>query len=141
MHNIFTYGSLMFSPVWERVVHGQYESQPAVLHGYQRLAVKYEEYPVAIPCQPCSINGLLYLNVNNEDLSRLDEFEGDYYARTAVTLLVHHKPMSGYVYVLKDQYKNIASSQPWDVIQFQKQGINAFLERYKGFMSVTHHKS
>ena len=58
--SIFTYGSLMFAPVWQRIVSGHYASCPAILTDYQRLAVKNEEYPVAIPAMGHHIEGVLY---------------------------------------------------------------------------------
>ena len=46
--NIFTYGSLMFAPVWQQVVKGQYQAIPSVLADHQRLAVLNEDYLAAI---------------------------------------------------------------------------------------------
>ena len=41
--DLFCYGSLMFDPVWTRVVQGGYPAQPARLRGWRRGAVIGEE--------------------------------------------------------------------------------------------------
>lgn len=135
MHNIFTYGSLMFDPVWSRVVKGHYTSLPATLHGYQRLAVKNEEYPVAIPAtQHSSITGVLYLGVSLTDIERLDDFEGEYYLRlpTPVITDTGHTRLAE-TYILKPSCRHIAETFAWNVEHFRTSGIERFIARYQGF--------
>lgn len=136
MQNIFTYGSLMFEPVWARVVSGRYESCPATLYGYQRFAVKEEEYPVAVPASPeSSISGVLYLNVNPQDMQKLDDFEGEYYLRLQVPVTTDAgERLEANVYILRPQYQHIAAPNEWDVEHFRTVGINAFMSRYQGFV-------
>ncbi|MBU0655500.1 MAG: gamma-glutamylcyclotransferase [Gammaproteobacteria bacterium] len=136
MQNIFTYGSLMFDPVWSRVVGGEYPSCPATLHGYQRFAVKGEEYPVAIPSSPeSSIYGRLYLDVNPQDVQKLDDFEGEYYIRLRAPVICNTEEMlDADVYVLRPQYQHVASHTAWDVEHFRRVGIKAFMSRYQGFV-------
>ncbi|MEZ5454004.1 MAG: gamma-glutamylcyclotransferase family protein [Thiothrix sp.] len=135
MHNIFTYGSLMFDRVWARVVRGHYTSQHATLHGYQRLAVRNEEYPVAIPAnQHANINGVLYFGVSTADIARLDNFEGEYYLRlpTPVVTAEGHTRLAE-TYILKPSYRHIAEAFDWDVEHFRTTGIEHFIARYQGF--------
>lgn len=45
MTHLFTYGSLMFEDVWNRLVKGNYLSQKAMLaNGYARRCVKDDVY-------------------------------------------------------------------------------------------------
>lgn len=136
MHNIFTYGSLMFAPVWSRVVKGIYPHISAKLAGYQRLAVKDEEYPVIIPAPAHHVEGILYLNVDATDLGQLDAFEGEYYARIGVTVDTANGLLNAQVYVLKPEYRHIATEQPWDVRYFRDHGILRFMNQYQGFNSA-----
>ena len=79
MVSVFTYGSLMFDPVWSRVVAGSYERCEAILQGYDRKAVRGETYPVLMPSSALSqVQGVVYCNVSSADLARLDHFEGEY---------------------------------------------------------------
>jgi gamma-glutamylcyclotransferase (GGCT)/AIG2-like uncharacterized protein YtfP len=133
--HIFTYGSLMFAPVWQRVVSGTYTSSTATLHDYQRLAVKGEEYPVALAATGHSIDGVLYYAVHAQDVAHLDAFEGDYYTRIAVQVITNDgEAITAQVYVLKAEFGHIAAAQAWDVTQFaQGGGLENFMARYQGF--------
>ncbi|HWV63502.1 MAG TPA: gamma-glutamylcyclotransferase family protein, partial [Oxalicibacterium sp.] len=85
MH-VFTYGSLMFPAVWRRVVRGSHRSLPAVLDGYARHAVRGELYPGIVHRPGASVEGVLYLDVNEAELAVLDGFEGSEYRRESVTV-------------------------------------------------------
>lgn len=79
MTHLFTYGSLMFEDVWNRLVRGNYLSQQATLMGYARRSVKNDEYPVIF--KPMSLSGVVYYDISDEDMITLDAFEGEYYER------------------------------------------------------------
>ena len=134
--NIFTYGSLMFSPVWDRVVAGNYLAASAVLHGYARRAVIDEDYPVAFASRPeDSICGIVYYDVEPDDVHRLDIFEGDYYQRVSVDLeLPQLRVITADVYVVKQRYQRIISDQYWDPEDFQMNALAKFLADYDGFL-------
>ncbi|SNS11625.1 Uncharacterized conserved protein YtfP, gamma-glutamylcyclotransferase (GGCT)/AIG2-like family [Noviherbaspirillum humi] len=83
---IFTYGSLMFDPVWRRVVRGRYASAAAVLADHARYAVRDETYPGVVPQAGASVAGLLYFDVSADDVAALDAFEGNAYRRDQVTV-------------------------------------------------------
>lgn len=85
MH-VFTYGSLMFPAVWQRVVRGSHRSLLAVLDGYARHAVRGELYPGIVHRPDASVEGMLYLDVSEADIAVLDAFEGGEYRRERVTV-------------------------------------------------------
>ena len=82
--NVFTYGSLMFSEVWTRVVEGDYRSRCARLDGHARFEVRDQTYPGMVARQNSQVEGVLYLDVNDADLARLDHFESDDYVRATL---------------------------------------------------------
>lgn len=82
--HIFTYGSLMFAQVWQPLVAGRYRSEPAVLSGYRRFAVPGVAYPGIVAAPGQQVAGLLYRDVEADDLARLDLFEGAEYRRDAL---------------------------------------------------------
>lgn len=84
--HVFTYGSLMFPAVWQRVVRGNYRSATAILDNHARYAVRGVDYPGVVAQDHASVEGVLYFNVAEEDLARLDMFEGSEYRRIAVPL-------------------------------------------------------
>jgi gamma-glutamylcyclotransferase (GGCT)/AIG2-like uncharacterized protein YtfP len=132
MVNVFTYGSLMFNPVWSRVVAGSYERCEGLLQGYDRKAVRGEIYPVLIPSSPPSlVQGIIYFNVSSSDLARLDHFEGEYYVRKTEQIITESKEIfPAEVYVLKEEYYAIISLKAWDPVHFSTTGIHFFIHRY-----------
>ena len=132
MTHLFTYGSLMFEDVWNRLVKGNYLSQKATLMGYARRSVKEDEYPVIFQANEL-VEGVVYYDIDEEDMAILDAFEGEYYERTEVELLIKNEPVQAYVYVLKESYFDIIDPKPWSEALFATEGIKRFLAHYKGF--------
>jgi gamma-glutamylcyclotransferase (GGCT)/AIG2-like uncharacterized protein YtfP len=124
--HVFTYGSLMFAKVWTRVVIGRYRSLAATLDGHARFAVVEQTYPGMIVAPGESVVGVIYLDVTDDDLDRLDHFEGEDYRRATVTVESEDgvaRPCETYVYLLDDRL--LAS--PWDPNAF---ALQRFLDTY-----------
>ena len=85
--HVFTYGSLMFAPVWSIVVEGVYRSLAATLVDHARQAVVAQDYPGMVPRPGATVSGVVYLDVDAADLARLDRFEGDDYRRESVEVM------------------------------------------------------
>lgn len=132
MTHLFTYGSLMFEDVWNRLVKGNYLSQKATLNGFARRSVKEDEYPVIFQADEL-VEGVVYYDINEEDMVILDTFEGEYYERTEVELLVKNELIRACVYVLKEKHFDIIDPKPWSEALFATEGIQRFLANYKGF--------
>ncbi|MER2490432.1 gamma-glutamylcyclotransferase family protein [Catenovulum sediminis] len=136
MH-VFTYGSLMYSEVWQRVVSEKYQSETARIYGFCRKKVVNEHYPVLKLQDNAICQGRLYLNVTLTDIHRLDDFEGEYYDRvTRLVSLSNGHQVKAQVYLLNSQFSHICSHQNWSTSEFEKTGLNQFLAQYKGFNPV-----
>ena len=135
MSHVFTYGSLMFETVWNLVAQGEYEKSDATLANYIRRAVINQEYPAVLPqIDPAGVDGILYFNVTDNDVLRLDEFEGQFYTRKQEQVMVKNNTLlSAEVYVIKDHYRHIVSENEWDPVHFETTGINRFIQNYAGF--------
>lgn len=140
MKHVFTYGSLMFAPVWEQIVTRPYRSDEAHLAGYRRLAVHRQDYPVIKPQTGAGVAGVLYFDVSPPDLARLDAFEGEYYRRTSVNVVLSADPanpggaqFTAEAYVLRPAFYAIATGKEWDPDRFAREGIKRFVARYRGF--------
>ena len=83
-YHVFTYGSLMFPAVWGQIVRAPCRSRRATLTEYARYAVAGETYPGLIVQAGSAVEGVLYLDVDPADVTRLDAFEGSEYRRIAV---------------------------------------------------------
>ena len=136
--NLFTYGSLMYSNVWESIVTGHYRSGSAQLRGYTRRCVVGEDYPVIIPASDCDlVTGTLYFDLNNADIALLDQFEGEPYIRTGLEVDLGSQTAAAEVYLLNPSNSQIVSEEAWDQVAFEQQGLNRFIESYQGFMRTT----
>jgi hypothetical protein len=101
----------MFPEVWNRVVRGSYASRPARLDDYRRYALLDLPYPAIVAAAGASVEGVLYLGVDDADLARLDAFEGSEYRRDALPVSTRSGPMPAQAYVWLDTAR--LSGQPW----------------------------
>ena len=90
MNSIFTYGTLMNPTVMKNVVKAEYKSVKALLRGYIRKKVKGQVYPGITECANSVIEGVLWLDVKEEGVQKLDYFEseGKMYLRKKVSVEV-----------------------------------------------------
>ena len=128
--NLFTYGSLMFDEVWQRVVRGQYRSSIETLRGYARHQVRDEDYPAVIraPGAEALLQGRLWWDVDAADVARLDAFEGEDYERISVT--TESGAQAG-LYLYRRSGRVLQAE--WDPKHFERETMARFLARYPGF--------
>lgn len=128
MH-LFTYGSLMFAPIWQRVVGRQCPCSAAWLAGFRREGVHGAPYPVVLPDpQAPLLQGMLYRGLRHPDLKRLDHFEGHLYQRQTVSVQLPDQSESpAQIYVLKPQWRRFASGRPWNPDTFEAQQMRQYL--------------
>lgn len=125
MH-VFTYGSLMFAPVWTRVVRGDYRSAPAVADGHARHAIAGETYPGMVASAPDRVEGVVYFDVDAADLAALDAFEGADYRRADIDVRLADGSVmraAAYLYLRTERL----AAAPWRPDAFQMQ---RFLDTY-----------
>lgn len=85
---LFVYGTLLDQCVWQRIVGRPSPGRPAILEGYQRRALIGAHFPgiVAVPGE--RVLGLCFSGLNPDDLHRLDHYEGGWYRREEVCLML-----------------------------------------------------
>jgi len=131
--NVFTYGSLMYPQVWDRVVRGRYRSAAALLRGFRRCALLGLSYPGAVPDAGAQIVGRVYFDVDPEDLARLDAFEASEYRRhdVVVSLLAESGVTArAQVYVYLDASR--LDARDWDAQRFEREHLAGFVEGHAG---------
>lgn len=132
--NFFAYGTLMIPSVLYSVISQRFRAQKSILRGYARFTVKGESYPGIIPVEDATTEGIIYFDVDELSLERLDAFEGDLYQRTTVRVEKEDKKMiDAETYVIKPGYRNCLSCKEWDVNEFIQKDLDAFLEACSGF--------
>jgi gamma-glutamylcyclotransferase (GGCT)/AIG2-like uncharacterized protein YtfP len=117
---LFTYGSLMFPEVWEKVVAGRYARAPAVVHDHARYAVRDATYPGMVAQLKASVEGVVYFDVSEPDMAALDAFEGDAYRRIRVPAMLRSgERVEVQTYLFLD--RSGLSGQAWEPVAFQMQ--------------------
>jgi gamma-glutamylcyclotransferase (GGCT)/AIG2-like uncharacterized protein YtfP len=125
--HIFTYGSLMFAPVWRHVVRSTYRFEAAAIEGHARYAVRGELYPGLIAEAHASTAGVVYFDVRAEDVLALDLFEGDEYRRETVKVrLADGRLVDADTYIYCKE--GGLSLHPWVPEAFDMQG---FMQTYR----------
>ena len=138
MDNVFTYGTLMYNSVWSLVVRGNYRKTPGVIRGFVRKKVRGATYPAVYPGPEQSmVEGMIYFEVEPNDLLRLDAFEGVYYKRKALrAYLPDGLVCDVWGYVFKNEYRHLTSIEDWDPDWFSTVGLKQFIYNYKGFREL-----
>ncbi|HZW22072.1 gamma-glutamylcyclotransferase family protein [Noviherbaspirillum sp.] len=124
--HVFTYGSLMFPEVWQRVVRGGYRSAPARLDGHVRFEIAGETYPGMIVRRGAAVDGVLYFDVSPADMAALDAFEGSEYRRDTVKVALasgEQVDAGTYIYLLPQKL----SESSWLPEAFQ---MERFIDSY-----------
>jgi gamma-glutamylcyclotransferase (GGCT)/AIG2-like uncharacterized protein YtfP len=124
--NVFTYGSLMFSPVWESVCVGRYKTQKMLLRDFRRYCVQNESYPAVVPQLGASVEGIVYFDVSFEDQLKLNQFEGEEY------VLRHHQIDDLDVVFYEFVALGRIEKRDWSPTEFELNQMPAFLSRHVG---------
>jgi gamma-glutamylcyclotransferase (GGCT)/AIG2-like uncharacterized protein YtfP len=137
MPHLFFYGTLMHPEVLGRVVRGRYRCEPAVLRGFARYRVRGQTYPAMIEEEGGIVEGVVRLDVSEDDVQRLDRFEGASYARA----LVHPTRLSGdrvccETFLLRKERESVIDSEEWSLSWFREHGLGEFMAGYHGWSEV-----
>ena len=127
--HVFTYGSLMFTDVWKPIVPRPLASVAAVLKDFAREGVRGQRYPGIRREAGAHTPGRLYLNVDDDELARLDAFEGDEYHRESVQVGVATRDgraltLPAEVYCFIDPAG--LNGEPWDPARFARESAAGF---------------
>ncbi|HWO13754.1 MAG TPA: gamma-glutamylcyclotransferase, partial [Polyangiaceae bacterium] len=63
------------------------------------------------------------------ELQRLDDYEGPIYERRVVSCDVGGEALEACTYVLRAEYVDRLSAEPWDLEQFEREHLASYLAR------------
>jgi gamma-glutamylcyclotransferase (GGCT)/AIG2-like uncharacterized protein YtfP len=135
MH-VFTYGTLMFPEVWQAVVGRQFETVKGTASGYAIYRVRDAVFPGIISSgERDSVRGVVYLDVDQNALTRLDRFEDDFYRRAVVWVDCDDgRRRAADAYVVPHENRHVLTAETWHAGQFiSSGGLQAFISRFEGF--------
>ncbi|MGB3211458.1 MAG: gamma-glutamylcyclotransferase family protein [Desulforhopalus sp.] len=134
MHNLFTYGSLMCNDIMSTVAACQNSTCQATLNDFFRSKIREEEYPGIVPQPGSVVDGVLYLDLCDDAIKRLDVFEGELYQRQEVTVITEEgSTVAAMTYVIKPRYRELLTDQQWSFTEFLAVGKKRFEKSYFGF--------
>ena len=134
MANIFTYGTLEIPAVMAMVAGKSFPSFPATANGFARFLLKNRLYPGMMASTGEHTTGYLYVDLDQETLGLLDQFEDDLYIRQEITVTTTlGSTMKAYAYIIPTNHRARLSPNPWDRLHFETHHLQAYLEACKEF--------
>ena len=127
---IFTYGSLMFPEVWEKVTGLTVAGVPAVLADHAARRIRGQSYPVLQAEAGARVRGVLYVGVPPDAVARLDEFEGAFYDRVPVAVRLEQggATASAWVYRAARPEDPDILPEAWVAEHFARESLARFLQ-------------
>ena len=130
--NIFVYGSLMWKDLWQHEVRNEYASKDAFIKGYRCRKVKGKHEPAAIHSPNIedreTVEGKLYLDVNTDDLKRIESYYGKIYVEIDGVCFVGDSevPISTKLFVLNTEFRDYLSDDDWTKEWFERSALGDF---------------
>ena len=137
MAHLFTYGSLMCPEIMERVAGLRAPSRSATLANFLRSRLSGFDYPGIFPHPQGQVRGILYFDLPQAALARLDAFEGDQYLRQEVAVTLDDgQRLPATTYVLVADCHALVTGEEWDFASFLASAKDHFLATYDGFDKI-----
>ena len=126
---LFTYGTLTFPEVWQRISVGTFPSRTAVLKGYSLFRVKEAVYPGIIRSNSASdVHGLLLDGINDDTMFELDAYESSFYDRLPVKVVVEDgAEVECYAYIVPESRRDLLTNESWDKEWFRDNELHRYL--------------
>jgi gamma-glutamylcyclotransferase (GGCT)/AIG2-like uncharacterized protein YtfP len=120
MDTLFAYGTLQHPDVMKHVLGRLPETAPARLSGYARYRMRDYDFPGIVPENDSSIDGTLFMNITPAEWERLDEYEADFYVRTAVYAhSLHGESCRAFAYVVPPHNTPLLTDESWDLKHYR----------------------
>jgi gamma-glutamylcyclotransferase (GGCT)/AIG2-like uncharacterized protein YtfP len=142
MH-VFTYGTLMFPEVWRAVVGREFATVEGTAGGFAAYRVRAAVFPgIVVARMSDKVRGVVYLDVDDSSLARLDIFEDDFYERQPLEIVCEDGHVrQANAYVVPAHRRTLLTDEPWDRDQFvDSGGLDHFVGGFAGFSRVAEHE-
>ena len=136
MH-VFTYGTLMFPEVWQAVVGRPFATIAGHVSGFALHRVRGAVFPGMIETTTGQrVPGIVYLDVDEDAVARLDQFEDTFYRRQSVPVACDDGRLrEAQAYLVPEEHRAELTDEPWTYQAFAESGdLGHFMARYKGFV-------
>ncbi|CAL1703204.1 unnamed protein product [Somion occarium] len=139
---LFLYGTLLAPPLLAWLLTGNRANtnlvasitKPARLYGYSRTSLHGYDYPALVPASNATdfVDGLLLRPQTLSQRQKVDNFEGETYKLTTVTVNVSDESVvEAGAYVYCGDHDRVAD-EPWDPSTFVKERLEDWLDIFDG---------
>lgn len=126
--NLFAYGTLMLPEMMHQLLGKEIQSIPGTLNGYACYEVKHQIYPAIVALDGSNVTGIVYQNLRNGDLTKLDEYEGEMYERKTVQVRLNDGTnLPCQTYVCKEEYISYLDNKLWNPSRISPEGLSGLL--------------
>jgi gamma-glutamylcyclotransferase (GGCT)/AIG2-like uncharacterized protein YtfP len=135
MH-VFTYGTLMFSEIWRAVAGRPHASVRGHLTGFAIYRVRDAVFPGIVATTTGGVvQGVVYLDVDEDALSRLDRFEDEFYERMTLPVVCDDGiKREVEAYVVPEERRDVLTDAVWSPDEFVARGdLTRFTQQFQGF--------
>ncbi len=123
--HLFAYGTLMIPSMVRQLIEREVSSIPGRLDGYACYEVKHQIYPAIVAAHESNVSGVIYKNLSEEDLEKLDVYEGDMYERTCVEVkITDGRLISCQTYVCRAEYLSYLDNKLWNPSRISPEGLS-----------------
>ncbi|KIM36018.1 hypothetical protein M413DRAFT_449462 [Hebeloma cylindrosporum] len=143
---LFLYGTLRALPLLAWALTGDHRkhdqiiplTEAATLPGFSRLSIIGKDYPALVREPSSTTDGLLFRPQTRSQRRKLDDFEGESYEVTPVTVIVEKHGMQERVDADVYLWNGDAelSSLPWDLEVFKRDRLEDWLDIFSGMELV-----
>lgn len=134
LHNLFAYGTLQLPEITERVMGRALQGEPATLTGYRVGLVARANFPGIVPDATASVPGMLICGITQQELVKLDQYEGELYRRVRVQVVLDQmssgaQPVATkcWAYLIACWAQDRVTAKPWTLDWYRQQGIKGRL--------------
>jgi gamma-glutamylcyclotransferase (GGCT)/AIG2-like uncharacterized protein YtfP len=142
MH-VFTYGTLMFPEVWQAVVGREFATVEGTAGGHAIFRVRDAVFPgITAAADKDAVPGVVYLDVDDRSIERLDRFEDDFYERQILWIDCDDgKRRDAGAYVVPAHNRAVLTDEPWLREDFVASGgLEHFIRRFAGFSRLANER-
>jgi gamma-glutamylcyclotransferase (GGCT)/AIG2-like uncharacterized protein YtfP len=142
---LFIYGTLRALPLLAWAVPGEASNidavtsltRPAKVDGYARFSVRGCDYPAVVQSDKSStVDGLLLTFETPSQRKKLDDFEGEAYRSTPVSVTLDTgQTVMADMYVWAREMDQL-SADPWELENFIKERLQDWLDLFEGMVLV-----
>ena len=134
LHKLFAYGTLQLPEITERVIGRGLQGEPATLNGYRVGLVARANFPGIVPEATASVPGMLISCITQQELLKLDQYEGELYRRVRVKVLLGQRSsdeepvaVKCWAYLIACWAQDRVTPNPWTLDWYRQQGIRGRL--------------